>query len=69
MFLCTEKQLQIGSESTERQSRQRLGEGISKLIFGGDNANLQLSSGYAFTNEVIIYFDVFHALMKDGVGR
>jgi hypothetical protein len=60
---------QIGSKITECQSWQRLGESIGELIFGGDDANFQFSNDDSFTNEVIINFNVFHAPMKDRIGR
>jgi hypothetical protein len=48
--------------------RESLGENISSLVFSGNVRKSNLLTSKSFTNGMTIYFNIFGALMKNGIG-
>lgn len=49
------------------RTRENLGEDISGLVFSGNVWKSNLLASKSFTNGMTIYFNMFGALMKNGI--
>ena len=50
------------------RTRESLGEDISSLVFSGNVRKSNLLARNDFTNGMTIHFNMFGALMKNGIG-
>jgi hypothetical protein len=61
--------VELGSQEGEVRWGSGFGEDVSRVVFTGDETNMQGFGGDSITNEVEVNLDVFGPSMEGGVGK